>query len=178
MLSTQRGTIHVVGLQDKTAIVTECARQLLDLKLTKLILAVRDEQKGQHACARLSSGRRLDDGAIEVRKLDLQSYDSTTAFAERAKTLPRLNIAILNAGIMKQKHELSPLTKHEETIQLNVLSNTLLSVLLLPSPKRKARNNESGRLAVVSSDVSSWAQFKEKNDSPLLTSMSVTQISL
>jgi short-subunit dehydrogenase involved in D-alanine esterification of teichoic acids len=49
------------------------------------------------------------------------SYDSITAFAERAKTLEHLNIAILNAGIMKQTHAINPSTGHEESIQVNFL---------------------------------------------------------
>jgi hypothetical protein len=52
-----RDRIHnVIGL--------EVARQLLDLGLSKLILAVRDVSKGQTANANLSSGRNLEDGTI------------------------------------------------------------------------------------------------------------------
>jgi short chain dehydrogenase len=131
---------HDVNFTGKTAIVTgsnngiglECARQLLDLGLGKLIIAVRDESKGQAARTNLSSCRYLEDGAIEVWKLDMLSYDSITAFAERTKTLKRLDIVVLNAGIMKQIYELAPSTSHEETIQVNFLSTALLAILLLP----------------------------------------------
>lgn len=72
------------NLTGKTAVVTgsniglglECVRQLLDLGLSKLILAVRDESKGETACKELSTGRGLAAGVIEVWKLDLSSYDS------------------------------------------------------------------------------------------------------
>ena len=72
------------NLTGKTAVVTgsniglglECVRQLLDLGLSKLILAVRDESKGETACKELSTGRGRAAGAIEVWKLDLSSYDS------------------------------------------------------------------------------------------------------
>ncbi|KAI0838970.1 NAD(P)-binding protein [Hypoxylon sp. FL0890] len=172
--------VRDVDLKGKTAIVTgsnaglgfECASQLLDLGLSNLILAVRDEEKGQQASAKLSSDHQLQDGAIEVWKLDLLSYDSITAFAERAKTLQRLDIAVLNAGIFKQEFEIAkaaPCSSHEESIQINAISNTLLSILLLPSLKPKRPSDSPGRLVVVSSDVASWSKFTGKDDTePIL----------
>ncbi|KAI0387565.1 NAD(P)-binding protein [Hypomontagnella monticulosa] len=171
--------VRDVDLKGKTAIVTgsnggigfECARQLLDLGLSKLIIAVRDESKGYEASTKLSSGRQLEDGTIEVWNLDLLSYDSITTFAERAKTLERLDIAVLNAGILKQKYkaaQASIATSHEETIQVNVLSNTLLAILLLPSLKPRSPSDTPGHLAVVSSDVASWGKVTVKDGQPLL----------
>lgn len=98
-----------VDLSGETAIVTgsnvglglECARQLLDLGCSKVILAVRSEAKGEAARQDLSRGRDLKLGVIEVWKLDLSSYDSIIAFSERAKSLERLDLVILNAGIFK-----------------------------------------------------------------------------
>lgn len=77
--------------------------------MSKLIIAVRDESRGNKASTDLSSGRDLKNVTIEVItievwKMDMLFYDSITAFAERAKTLERLDIAVLNAGIMKQTH--------------------------------------------------------------------------
>ncbi|KAI0456768.1 NAD(P)-binding protein [Xylaria acuta] len=172
-----------VDLGGKTAIVTgsnggmglECARQLLGLGLTRLILAVRNEQKGQQARTTLLSEHQLPDDAIDVWELDMLSYDSIIAFTERAKTLDRVDIAVLNAGIFNQKFKMVnayPASSHEETIQLNVLSTTLLSILLLVvlKAKRLPPSNTPGRLVVVSSDVSSFAKFKERNHQPLLPS--------
>ncbi|KAI1101091.1 retinol dehydrogenase 12 [Jackrogersella minutella] len=166
-----------VDLKGKTVVVTgsntgiglECARQLLDLGPTKLIVAVRNESKGQAAKVKLLSGRPpLADDTIEVWKLDLQSYDSIIAFVERAKELERLDIVVLNAGISKQTFDITPSTGHEESIQVNVLSTALLTILLLPLFKAKGSPGQPGRLAVVSSDVASWAQFKERSSTPLL----------
>ena len=171
---------HDITLKGKTAIVTgsntgmglETARQLLDLGLSKLIIAVRDESKGQSAGVNLSSGRHLEEGAIEVWKLDMLSYDSITAFVERTKTLEGLDIAILNAGIMKQTYNVAPSTGHEETIQVNVLSTALLAILLLPILKAKASNKtEQGHLVWVQSEVACWAKFKEKDSTPLLPAL-------
>ncbi|RYP29950.1 hypothetical protein DL767_006483 [Monosporascus sp. MG133] len=167
---------HDVDLQGKTAMVTgsntglglECARQLLDLGLSKLIIAVRDESKGHIARKGLLSGRKLEDGAIEVWKLDLLSYDSIISLVERTKELHSLDIVVLNAGVMKKSYEVAASTGHEQTIQVNVLSTALLMILLLPILKTKTSAKDPGRIVVVSSDMASWAKFKERNTTPLL----------
>ncbi|KAI0914432.1 NAD(P)-binding protein [Ustulina deusta] len=174
-----------VDLTGKTAIVTgsnggiglECARQLLDLGLSRLILAVRSEEKGERAKTSLLTNSQRQDISIEVWSLDMLSYESTIALAARAQTLGHLDIAVLNVGILKQKyqsvnaHSPSSGGGHEETIQVNVISTTLLSILLLPALKPKtASNTAPGRLVVVTSDVASFAKFKERDNKPLLPS--------
>lgn len=169
-----------VDLSGKTAIVTgsntglgfECSRQLLDLGLSKLILAVRSEVKGEEAKKALLTGRSSDKlPTIEVWKLDLSSYDSIIAFAERAKKLERLDITIHNAGLLKKTFEKNNSTGHEETIQVNYLALVLLTLLLLPIIKEKNSPEQPGRLVLVSSDTAAWTPFKEKNSDPLLLAM-------
>lgn len=164
-----------VSLEGKTAIVTgsntgiglETARQLLDMGLSKLIIAVRDESKGQTARKNLLSRHLFQDRSIEVWSLDMSSYDSISAFVEKAKTLERLNIAVLNAGIMKQTYDIVS-TGHEECFQVNYLSTALLTVLLLPVLKAKAKNaSEPGNLLWVQSELASWGKFKEKDSLPI-----------
>ena len=170
------------NLTGKTAIVTgsnigiglECARQLLDLGLNKLVLAVRDESKGETARKELSAGKSLAPGAIEVWKLDLSSYDSIVKFAERAHTLERLDIAVLNAGVYKVNLTFSPATGFEEDVQVNYLSTALLTILQLPVLKAKKSGTTPGRLTIVSSDTASWAKFNEKTADPLLPAFKAT----
>ena len=171
-----------VNLSGKTAIVTgsnvglgfECARQLLDLGCSKIILAVRSEAKGEVARQELFRGRDLKANAIEVWKLDLSSYDSVIAFAERAKGLERLDLAILNAGIFKNLEAFHATTGYEEDMQINYLSNMLLIVLLLPTFIAKKSGNASGRIVLVSSDMSGWVKFEERRKSPLLPAFKQT----
>lgn len=163
------------NLQGKTAIVTgsntglglEAARQLLDLGLSRLILAVRTVSKGEAARKELSSGRTPGACEIDVWSLDLSSYESITRFAERAKSLERLDIAVLNAGLFKVAEEFHPFTGLEEDIQINYLSNALLTVLLLPALKKNAPTHP-GRLVLVSSDMAAWARFSERTAKPIL----------
>ncbi|KAK7729285.1 hypothetical protein SLS53_009281 [Cytospora paraplurivora] len=175
-----RRDVHLGG---RTAIVTganggiglECSRQLLDLGLTKLILAVRDEGKGEAARQTLTARGALEPSqTIEVWKLDYASYESVTAFAERAEHLnPRLDIAILNAGVNRGSFALNPTTGHEEDLQTNYLSTALLVLLLLRVFKgAESTVNQSetspGRIVVVSSDRAAWAKFGEKHQERLL----------
>lgn len=164
-----------VNLTGRTAIVTgsniglgfECSRQLLDLGLSRLILAVRSVSKGEAAREILKQGRSAGKHVIEVWHLDLSTYSSITDFVERAKTLDRLDIFVHNAGIVKSSHETNKMTGHEEGIQVNYLSLALLTILILPVLKDKNAPQQPGRLVLVSSDTASWPKFKEQ-DSPSL----------
>ncbi|KAI1087261.1 NAD(P)-binding protein [Rostrohypoxylon terebratum] len=172
-----------VGLSGKTSIVTgancgiglECARQLLDLGIGKLIIAVRDESKGEAACEALTALRQLEKGqTVEVWKLDYASYESIIAFARRLEGLkPQLNIAILNAGIDRGCFNIIPATGWEEDLQTNYLSSILLMLLLLQYFKKiqsdpGADTFDPGRISLVSSDTAAWASFDERKKDPLL----------
>ncbi|KAJ3580508.1 hypothetical protein NPX13_g68 [Xylaria arbuscula] len=119
------------NVEGKTAIVTgsnsgiglEVARQLLELGVGRLILAVRNETSGEHAKEQLLAGM-LSHGRVivEVWRLDLSSYESVTSFAERTKTLDRLDIFINNAAHIKLNFEVNKSTHHEETVQVNYLA--------------------------------------------------------
>lgn len=170
--------IKDVSLQGKTAIVTganvgvglESARQLLDLGVSKLILAVRNDFKGQTAATDLAKGRNLKDGTIEVWALDLLSYDSVRAFVTRTKTLDRIDIVILNAGILPAKQVIDEKTGHDEGIQVNYLSTVLLLVLLLQIVKDKPASQPT-RFTLVNSDGAAWTSFKDQNADRILPAL-------
>ncbi|KAK7999708.1 hypothetical protein PG990_012308 [Apiospora arundinis] len=171
-----------VDLAGKTAIVTganggiglECCRQLLDLGVSKLVMAVRDEAKGDAARETLMATRPDASQTIEVWKLDYASYESVVAFAKRAETAtPRPSIAILNAGVNRGAFTRNTETGHEEDLQTNYLSTVLLALLLLRTFKQHIPSSSSqgpGRIVIVSSDTAAWAKFNEKDQDPLLPS--------
>lgn len=167
-----------VSLEGKTAIVTgsncgvglECSRQLLDLGISKLILAVRSQARGQAAATELSKGRSLKEGSLEVWELDHLSYDSVRAFADRAKTLERIDIVILNAGSLPMKQTINPHTGHDECVQVNYLSSAFLLVLLLDVIKNKQKSLPA-RITITSSDGAAWTKFSERTNKPLLPSL-------
>ncbi|ETS81731.1 hypothetical protein PFICI_06733 [Pestalotiopsis fici W106-1] len=145
----------------------DCSRQLLKLGLGKLILAVRDTAKGEDARGSLTPMLKPDQ-AIEVWQLDYASYDSVVAFAQRGEDLdPRLDIAILNAGVNRKDFHVNPITGHEEDLQTNYLSTVLLVLLLLRGFK-KANTSSPGRIVIVSSDQAAWARFEQRHQEPML----------
>ncbi|KAK8139362.1 retinol dehydrogenase 12 [Apiospora sp. TS-2023a] len=166
-----------VDLRGKTALVTgcnggiglECCRQLRSLGLSKLIMAVRDEAKGQRAMEDLAKTTQPPNSTMEVWKLDLSSYKSINQLVERAKALGRLDFVILNAGITRQHWVCDETTGHEENIQINYLSMVLLTIQLLPVLKSKILSQGGpSRLVIVTSDAASWTPFPEQNENPLL----------
>ncbi|CAN8106109.1 unnamed protein product [Discula destructiva] len=167
-------------LREKTAIVTGAnsgvgfatSLQLLDLGVSKLIIAVRSMEKGRAAQAKLQAavGRTLEADAIEIWTLDLSIYSSVVEFAERSKGLQRLDIVILNVGIYPATQNFNETTKHDEMIQVNYLSTALLAILLLPVCKSK-KESQSTRMTFVSSEVASWTNFSEKKERPLLAAL-------
>lgn len=121
----QAGLPDGLELSSKVAIVTganvglgfESAKQLLALKLSHLILAVRSVEKGEAAAARLR--QEYPKAKVEVWKLDMCSYTSVQAFAARVdRDLTRLDIALLNAGLIKPTFEVVKETGHEESMQV------------------------------------------------------------
>ncbi|KAK5626611.1 hypothetical protein RRF57_002326 [Xylaria bambusicola] len=142
-------------LTNQVAIVTgsnvglglEACRQLLKLGLSHLIMAVRSQARGEVAAQNLR--REYPAATISIWTVDFESYESVCGFADRCKTLSRLDIAILNAGIMKSPFTVVPNTKHETMCQVNYLSTVLLGLLLLPILKEKGGSGGTSRPPVL-----------------------------
>uniref|UniRef100_A0A8H7K622 Uncharacterized protein n=1 Tax=Bionectria ochroleuca TaxID=29856 RepID=A0A8H7K622_BIOOC len=168
-------------LSGQTAIITggnvgvgfEAGRQLLDAGLSKLILAVRNEESGRTAAKALLAGRG-ENQKVEVWKLDLSNYDSVMAFAERAQSLEaRPDVILLNAGVLCAKPTFNKSTGYDEDVQTNFLSTVLLLSLLLPIVKdkpsaAKVTPSPVPRISIVSSIMAHWAKFAERDSDPLL----------
>ncbi|KAL3492158.1 NAD(P)-binding protein [Aspergillus germanicus] len=133
-----------INLTGKTAVVTgasaglglEITRQLLQLRISTIILAVRNTAKGKD-CAKslhqdLSIRTNNPRAVIQVIELDMDQYDSVQAFARKLREeVPVVDYLVLNAGIGLIKFERSP-SGHERTNQVNYYSNVLLLAELLP----------------------------------------------
>lgn len=153
---------------DQTVLITganvglglEAARHITRLGAARVILAVRNVAAGEEAKADIekSTGRS---GVCEVWKVDFSSFESTLAFGDRIAKLPRLDNAVLNAGVAKA--EFSTAEGYERTITVNVINSLLLGVLLLPTLKATRRVNPSRtpRLTFVVSEVHAWVDFPE-----------------
>lgn len=154
-------------LSGQTAIITganiglgfETGRQLLGLGLSRLILAVRSQSKGDAAAAKLRGEH--PSAKIEVWLLDMNSYASIHAFVKRCvgDELQRVDMAILNAGINTPSFTKNEQTGYETTFQVNYLSTALLSILLLPVLWEKKAPGKPARLSVIGSDTQYWASI-------------------
>ncbi|KUI65294.1 Retinol dehydrogenase 13 [Cytospora mali] len=172
-------------LNGQTAIVTgvgnvgvglETARQLLNLGLSKLILGVRNEERGHDASRILLEGRTSGQ-TVEVWELDLAEYTSVTTFAERVAALDaRPDIVVLNAGVLRVNPTINPSTGHDEDIQTNFLSTVLLLILLLRTIKTKpsaAATPPVPHVSIVSTVNAHWTKFLERDTDPLLPAFDV-----
>ncbi|MEU6419266.1 oxidoreductase [Streptomyces spiralis] len=123
----QNGRVFVVtGANSGLGLATTRA---LARKGAHVILAVRDEAKGQRAVAEVtaeSSGARL-----QVRRLDLSDPDSVRAFADRLRSDGvRPDVLVNNAGVMAPPRTLTA-QGHELQFAANHLGHFALTGLLL-----------------------------------------------
>ncbi|KAK8063057.1 hypothetical protein PG997_015154 [Apiospora hydei] len=133
------------SLQGQTAIITgatsgigqELGFQLLRLGLGHLIIGARSLQRGAASRLALLADERVQalnqSAHITVLELDLTRYDSVVSFARKFLDLPekRLDLLVLNAGINLAEYQQTP-DGNEACMQVNLLSNSFLSLMLLP----------------------------------------------
>ena len=159
----------------QTAIVTgsnvglgyEAAKHIARLNCKRLIIAVRNLEKGEKAkreiLASLSSPR--EDDFVKVWQLDLASTQSTKDFAERASSeLDRVDVLLENAGIdpSGQWHFAEG---HEQSLTVNVLNTLLLGLLLLPKLRETSQKfNTKARLSIVTSELHHVAAIPKDAD--------------
>lgn len=152
-------TIIVTGAN--VGLGKEAVKHFVRLRAEKVIVAVRSIAKGETAKAEIEAQIKRP-GVIDVWQLDYSSYASVKSFATRAATLPRLDAAVLNAGIATEKYEV--FEDNESTITVNVVSTTLLTLLLLPTLRASAAKwNITPVCTIVGSGVHAYTKFPERN---------------
>ena len=152
----------------KTIIVTganvglgkEAVRHFVRLHAQKVIIAVRSIAKGEAAKAEIEAQTQVT-GVLEVWEVDYASYDSIKAFAARVATLDRVDAVLLNAAVATEQFEM--VEGNERTITVNVISSTLLTLLLLPVLRSSAAQwGIVPVIAVVNSEVHAFTKFPER----------------
>jgi len=106
---------------------------------------VRNLQNGHDAKTQIEKSIQQKKGKVDVWELDMGSYPSIQAFAERAEELERLDVVVLNAGVYIVDYKKSRYG-WEETLQINAISTALLGILLLPNsaPRSSQPHSASG----------------------------------
>lgn len=139
-----------------TGLGFEAALKLLNLGVSNLIIGSRSLDRGKNAQIELEK-RTQRHNVIQIWELEMSSFASVRAFARRVeKEVKRVDVALLNAGIWNRDYAVSA-EGWEEVLQVNVLSTSLLAVLLLPKLREGSRENATrtdsgpGHLTIVSS---------------------------
>lgn len=108
----------------------ECAKHLLKLQAARVIIAVRDLKRGEAAKKTLEK-ETARENAVEVYQLDLSSYDSVKAFAERVKKdVERVDGLLANAAIGVGSW--TETEGQETSLVVNFISTVLVVSLLIP----------------------------------------------
>ena len=136
---------QVVALTGATSGIGLAAAELLASRGARLMLLVRDLERGARVRADLAA--RTGNEAIDVRRCDLSRMASVRACAASlAEELPGLDVLINNAGILPARRELSA-DGIEVCFATNVVGPFLLTALLLPI----LTSGVPGRVITVSS---------------------------
>jgi NAD(P)-dependent dehydrogenase (short-subunit alcohol dehydrogenase family) len=148
-----------VSFEGKTILVTgassglgyEAALKFAQKGASKVILTARTVDKGQAAKDAIEAkvGKRE---IVEVWQLEMGSYESIKSIVEKAKGLERLDIVVLNAGVMTKDYRVSEYG-WETTLQINVLSTTLLALMLLQKLRASKTPEWTPVLEIVSSGL-------------------------
>jgi NAD(P)-dependent dehydrogenase (short-subunit alcohol dehydrogenase family) len=157
-------TVIITG--SNTGLGLEAARQLLKLGAATLIMGVRSQAKGEEAAKGLR--RSFPSATVSVWTVDMESYDSVRQFAQKCADLPRIDLVILNAALVKVTFTRLPEPQHETNVQVNYLSTVLLAILLLPILKAKKVPGASRPpvLSIVGSDTMYNTDYWPKFEGP------------
>ncbi|KAF9875183.1 short-chain dehydrogenase reductase family [Colletotrichum karsti] len=156
---------------DKTIIITggnaglgkEAARHYVRLGAGKMILAVRNPDKGRAAKEDIEATTGCAKTVVEVWQLDMSSYASVRDFAARvADTLDRVDVFHANAGVVHVEYK--RMEDNEGQITVNVVSTFLLAALVLPKLKETAVEFRTRpTLTITTSETHAWTPFDERH---------------
>lgn len=152
-------TIVVTG--SNVGLGKEAARHFVRMGAARLILAVRDLEKGQAAKTDIEATTNCAKDVIQVWELDMASYTSVISFAARLDSdLDRVDIFLANAGIAPGAFRMAE--ENEASITVNFVSTLLLTVLVVAKLKNTATLHQTiPTLTIVSSDVHMHTKFPQ-----------------
>ncbi|KAJ8501872.1 hypothetical protein ONZ45_g11986 [Pleurotus djamor] len=154
-----------------TGIGFEAAKHFATMNPAKLILACRNKEKGEAALQRLKEATKFEHA--ELWTLDLLSFESVKVFADRFdKEVGTLDYLVTNAAMGTASYRESE-DGYEAGIQANFMSHWLLSVRLLPSMIKAARESTTTPRIVF---VTSGLHQEGKVPAPALSSTSPLRV--
>ncbi|KAF7193787.1 Short chain dehydrogenase atnD [Pseudocercospora fuligena] len=165
----QTPTLPNTSFKGKTVVITgantglgfECAKQLIALGVSTLVLGCRSISKGEAARDSLQASKDSKHTSVHVWQVDMADYSSVKAFSKRmASELPRLDALLVNAGISTNQYQVAE--GLESTLTVNVAAAFLLALLALPQLERTgAQFRTSTHLTIVGSNVHAFAPHQQ-----------------
>ncbi|PBK91021.1 NAD(P)-binding protein [Armillaria gallica] len=164
-------TIIVVGAN--TGLGFQATKHFATMNPERIIMACRNEERGQGALERLKAETGYQ--KAELWLVDLSRFSSVTAFANKFEADGgRLDILVLNAGVMPTKEYRTTVDGWESSLQINDIASPLLALRLLPRMLHTAKeHNTTPRICVVASDIHHWANLpRTVTDGDILATLS------
>ena len=157
-------TVIVTG--SNTGVGYATALKYVQLAASTVVLGVRSMQKGEIAKAQIekATGRI---GVVQVWQLDMASFESIDAFAKRVESLKKVDVAVLNAGIINRTFKLSG-QGWENNLQVNTLGTALLAILLISKLQASRIAGSPAHLVVVTSTGHTDVQLQPRDKDQLL----------
>ncbi|KAJ7079207.1 hypothetical protein C8R43DRAFT_940090 [Mycena crocata] len=151
-------TVIVVGAN--TGLGFEAAKHFATMNPGRLILACRNESKGQAALEKLQADTGYK--KTELWLIDLGDFESVKRFGDKFdRDGGRLDTLVMNAGISAQKYKATK-DGWESSLQVNCIATPLVAIRLLPHLLRTAEQYSTvPRLVVVASEVHYWATLSK-----------------
>ncbi|KII92879.1 hypothetical protein PLICRDRAFT_488697 [Plicaturopsis crispa FD-325 SS-3] len=151
-------TVMVIGAN--TGLGLEATIHFASMNPARIIMACRSLERGNAAAAKVEKATGYQH--TEVWLVDLANFSTVIEFVEKfERDGGRLDIVVANAGIATTSYAVSP-EGWESTLQVNYLSTTLISLLLLPILERTAKDySTTPRLSVVGSGAHYSATLKD-----------------
>ncbi|KAI1151750.1 hypothetical protein F4825DRAFT_476756 [Nemania diffusa] len=166
------------SFKGQTAVVTggtsglglAAAAHLVNLGAAEVIITSRNPARAEQALVALGkeTGGRSK-GVVRVVELDMNRYDSVVKLAEEVKKIRPgkggVDFVLLNAGVIGIEYKTVD-EGWDQNVQVNVLSTTLIALLLLPWMKTERANRSSpahisivGSGAHTATDAAAWTRY-------------------
>ncbi|KAK8092022.1 NAD(P)-binding protein [Apiospora hydei] len=182
-------TVCVVG--GSTGLGLAAAEHCVNLGAAEVIITSRDnrranvakehlERKAARAAAITTTAAAAESSPpktecrVRAMILDMNRYSSVVAFANDLKQIRKgqggIDFILLNAAVIQSRYLQSPEGWQEE-LQVNTLSNVLLTLLLLPWLRAERKNRSSPAhlafttsTASIATDVSKWEDWSTSGE--------------
>ncbi|UKZ82536.1 hypothetical protein TrVFT333_010325 [Trichoderma virens FT-333] len=173
--SNQRKSLPIAleadDVKGKTYIVTgatgglgyEVAKRLVRLEAAKVIIGVRNAEKGESTKTAIETQAGCKD-VIEVWALDMASYDSIKAFSKRMETIDRIDALVLNAGVSHAAWQVKEGSEAHMTV--NFISQYLLTFAAFPSLQASAIKYDIKPRVVLVGSMGGFFAYESLNKFP------------